>query len=116
MPRLVVKATFGDDTRRTHVPPGSDWSWVRANLKRAFGLDGPVRVQFVDEEGDLCTLCDATLPDALSRVSCSVSLRLFISSGIWHIQNACRYFLSPSPKYASPCPSLNQARTWTRLR
>ena len=47
---------------------------------------------YMDEEGDLCTLCDATLPDALSRVSGSVSLRLFISSGLGHIQNACTYF------------------------
>ena len=66
---------------------------------------------YMDEEGDLCTLCDATLPDALSRVSGSVSLRLFISSGLGHIQNACKYFLPPSPNYASPCPSLNQARS-----
>lgn len=58
MSRLVVKATLGDDTRRVRVPPGSDWSWVRGNLKRAFGLDGPVRVQFVDEEGDMCTVDD----------------------------------------------------------
>ena len=101
---------------------------------------------YTDEEGDFCTLCDATLPDALSRVAGSVSLRLFIatatpfddcvpgveevqpqlstreqnervtSSGLGHIQNACKYFLPPRPSYASPCPRLNQARSWTRLR
>ena len=87
-----------------------------------------------DEEGDFCTLCDATLPDALSRVAGSVSLRLIIatatpfdncvpgveevqpqlstreqnervsSSGLGHIQNACKYFLPPAP--ITPAPAL----------
>ena len=33
---------------------------------------------YMDEEGDLCTLCDATLPDALCLASDTCALKLFM--------------------------------------
>ena len=102
---------------------------------------------YMDEEGDWCTLCEKTLPDALCRASRTCSLRHVMATGTpFHecvpgvekvqpplstrtqnegatssldarcIQGHWNYFLPPSPNYASPCPSLNQARSWTRLR
>ena len=80
---------------------------------------------YMDEEGDLCTLCDATLPDALCRASRTCSLRLFMVAGVEKVQPPLstrtqnepgKYFLPPRPSYASPCPRLNQARSWTRRR
>ena len=39
-----------------------------------------LKLKYPDEEGDLCTLCDATLPDALSKVlTSSAVLRLYMS-------------------------------------
>ena len=119
----TLKLIRNNDVRRFPIE-GSPMCTTLEQLRMAagylFGLveneQAALIFMYMDEEGDLCTLCDATLPDALSRVSGSVSLRLFISSGLGHIQNACKYSLPPSPNYASPCPSLNQARSWTRLR
>ena len=79
-----------------------------------------------DEGGDFCTLCDATLGDALCRYDGSVSLRLFIAIGtlfddcVPAVQEVARkgstYLLPPRPSSARSWSTPKQARSWTRDR
>ena len=81
---------------------------------------------YKNEWGDFCTLCDATLGDALCRYDGSVSLRLFIAMGTPYddcvpavqevAPKASTYFLPPRPSYARPWSTRKQARSWTRDR
>ena len=81
---------------------------------------------YKNEWGDFCTLCDATLGDALCRYDGSVSLRLFIAIGtpfddcVPAVRAvACKgstYLLPPRPSSAISCSIPKQARCRTRDR
>ena len=141
----TLKLIRNNDVRRFPIE-GSPMCTTLEQLRMAagylFGLveneQAALIFMYMDEEGDLCTLCDATLPDALCRASRTCSLRLFMVAGVekvqpplstrtqnegatssldaWCIQGPGKYFLPPRPSYPSPCPRLNQARSWTRRR
>mmetsp|Transcript_159482 Transcript_159482/g.511740 ORF Transcript_159482/g.511740 Transcript_159482/m.511740 type:complete len:471 (-) Transcript_159482:239-1651(-) len=79
---LVLKVDLDGDLRRFRIKHGADnaetWSIlheaVRSGFELAEGCD--IILKYKDDEGDLCTLARATLPDCISQ-ACAGPLRLF---------------------------------------
>ena len=81
----TFKFIWGDDVRRFVFQGRLEYTtfeYLRTAAGYLFGLDESVAVAiiftYMDEEGDLCTLCDATLPDALCLASDTCALKLFM--------------------------------------
>eukprot|EP00448_Togula_jolla_P005049 CAMPEP_0170606414 /NCGR_PEP_ID=MMETSP0224-20130122/20500_1 /TAXON_ID=285029 /ORGANISM="Togula jolla, Strain CCCM 725" /LENGTH=444 /DNA_ID=CAMNT_0010931495 /DNA_START=101 /DNA_END=1435 /DNA_ORIENTATION=- len=64
---FVLKLALGDDIRRMRFSSISEVSMASIStfIKETFGLE-EVLVKYPDDEGDLCTLTELTLPDALA--------------------------------------------------
>jgi len=72
---LTLKVDMGGDIRRFRIelPEGSDiaskWQLILMQIRRGYHLpdDAEVTFKYQDDEGDLCTLIQETLPDCLSQ-------------------------------------------------
>ena len=107
----TLKVIRGSDVRRYHCegdPMCTTLEQLRAAAGYLFGLveneKETLIFMYMDEEGYLCTLCDATLRDVLSRFDGSFAFRIFIATATPHVapHQPWKYFLPPNRTGALP--------------
>lgn len=69
MSQLVLKVTFNEDVRRLKSGDLSSERAIRMAVTQLYNIAAPeaqyFKMCYTDDEGDMCTLTEATLPDAL---------------------------------------------------
>lgn len=69
MSQLVLKVTFNEDVRRLKSGDLSSEQAIRMAVSQLYNMAAPeaqcMKMCYTDDEGDMCTLTEATLPDAL---------------------------------------------------
>mmetsp|Transcript_113244 Transcript_113244/g.331018 ORF Transcript_113244/g.331018 Transcript_113244/m.331018 type:complete len:164 (-) Transcript_113244:126-617(-) len=108
---LTLKMNLDGEIRRFEACQ-ADLASIRSAIANLFGLTAveaqKLFLQYEDDEGDLCTLTETTLPDALSLAERSRhTIHLHSSRGGSRVQVATR--AAAAPKVSTKCARVDEA-------
>jgi len=104
---LILKTSHCGEVRRVRFEGKPRYSDLRAAVQAAWSELGHVRAGYRDDDGDLCTLCEATMADFLAH-GCDISgnsvMKLEVSPGV-----ECAELVPPAGGSAIEGPTLDSS-------